>query len=81
MGVPDPRVAPVARAIWCAMVNDEPPPIPDLKLYGYFDGARAALATADALAQKGSGSKPNRPGHRRGCPVFWGRECTCGVDG
>jgi hypothetical protein len=46
--MPDDLEERVARAIWDAMVNDEPPSRDDLEREGFIDAARAAIAEQQA---------------------------------
>jgi hypothetical protein len=51
----DEEVEAVARAIWDGMVSDMPPDTATLELEGYFDGARAAIATLDRVRSRSAG--------------------------
>ena len=66
MSPTDDLVERVARAMWGAMVNDEPPPRDDLDREGFIDAARAAIAEQqaailDALDVLGARDQFGRP--------------------
>jgi len=52
MPPPDGLEERVARAIWDAMVNDEPPPRDDLEREGFIDAARAAIVEIQAALEQ-----------------------------